>query len=455
VAEVWKNKRRERRGNLSTMQLKPSVWKDVIEHVRVHYPDLARGWFAGLHPAELSGGVLAIRAENSPQVRYLNDHCRRPFVEAAQAATGRLVGITFQSNNTEEVAHPPLSFEGEVASLPLSPDYRFDSFVTGRCNRLAHAASIAVAKRPGYAYNPLFIHGDVGLGKTHLLQAICHETRRNNPAQNLLYLSCDTFTNHFLEAVERGAMHQFRYRYRHVDILVIDDIQFLGERERSQEEFFHTFNTLHQSQRQIILSADCCPDEIPSLEDRLVSRFNSGLVALVDKPCLETRIAIVRTKAKLRCIEIGKDVAKLIASRIDSNVRELEGALSRIDLLSQTHGREIDVPLAMEALGVQSPARRVGIPDILDLVAARYNVRLSDLQGKKRTKSIVLPRQICMYLARKLTDLSLEEIGGYFGGRDHTTVIHGHRLVGEKRLADLQLDLSLDELASILRNGAR
>ncbi len=435
------------------MQLKPSVWKDVIEHVRVHYPDLARGWFAGLHPTELSGGVLAIRAENGPQVRYLNDHCRRPFVEAAQAATGRLVGIRFQSDSAEEVDHPPLSFEGETASLPLSTDYQFDNFVTGPCNRLAHAASVAVAGQPGNAYNPLFIHGDVGLGKTHLLQAICHETHQNNPNQNLLYISCDTFTNHFLEAVERGAMHQFRYRYRHVDILVIDDIQFLGERERSQEEFFHTFNTLHQSQRQIILSADCCPDEIPSLEDRLVSRFNSGLVALVDKPCLETRIAIVRTKAKLRCIEIGENVAKLIASRIDSNVRELEGALSRIDLLSQTHGREIDVPLAMEALGVQTPARRVGIPDILDLVTTRYNLKLSDLQGKKRTKSIVLPRQICMYLARVLTDLSLEEIGGYFGGRDHTTVIHAHRLVGERRATDPQLDLSVEELASVLRNG--
>ena len=436
------------------MGLNASVWKDLIEHVRLHYSDLARGWFNHLSPTDLSGGVLVIHAENGAQVRYLNGHCRRPFAEAAQAATGRLVTVRFESDAPEEKLEP-LSFEGEAGSLSLSGDHRFENFIIGPCNRLAHAASVAVAKQPGLGYNPLFIHGRVGLGKTHLLQAICHDIQDRNPSKNLMYISCETFTNHFLEAVEHGAIHQFRYRYRHVDLLVIDDIQFLGERERSQEEFFHTFNTLHQSQRQIILSADCCPDQIPSLEDRLVSRFNSGLVALVDKPCLETRIAIVRAKAKLRCIEVSQEVARIVASRIDSNVRELEGALARIDLLSQTRGERITPALALEALDVDGHIRSIGISEILSLISKQYNVRLSDLQGKKRTRSIVRPRQICMYLARELTKLSLGEIGGYFGGRDHTTVIHAHRLINTKRKDERQLDLALEELALALSNGAR
>lgn len=433
------------------MPMKPAIWEDVIQHVRVHYPDLARSWFTRLAPDDLSGGMLIVQAENNPQVRYLNEHCRRPFVEAAQAATGRLISVRFQADGAD--GDPvPLSFEQPTAPLRLSDDYRFGSFITGPCNRLAHAAAVAVAEQPGTAYNPLFVHGDVGLGKTHLLQAICHEIHGRSPDRNLMYISCETFTNHFLEAVQRGAMQQFRYRYRHVDVLVIDDIQFLAERERSQEEFFHTFNTLYQSQHQIVLSADSCPDDIPSLEDRLVSRFKSGLVALVDKPCLETRMAIVRAKAEARQLEVSEEVAKVIAARIDSNVRELEGALATIDLFSQTHGRAIDVALAMEALGVTRPSRATNIPDILNIVAKRYNVRLSDLQGKRRTKSIVLPRQVCMYLARALTALSLEEIGGYFGGRDHTTVIHAHRLIEKKRGADPQLDLSLEELTTTLRS---
>jgi chromosomal replication initiator protein len=431
-----------------------TAWDDVVEHVRVHYPDLARGWFVHLAPVELSRGVLVIRARNHPQLRYLNDHCRLAFAEAAQAATGRLVTAKFETDAPDEAELEPLSFERKDSMLPLSREYVFDNFIIGPCNRLAHAAATAAAERPGTAYNPLFVHGDVGLGKTHLLQAICHKVQKTDPDINLMYISCETFTNHFLEAVERGAIHQFRYRYRHVDVLVIDDIQFLAERERSQEEFFHTFNTLHQAERQIVLSADCSPEEIPSLEDRLVSRFNSGLVALVDRPCLETRMAIVRAKAKLRCIEISEEVVELIASRIDSNVRELAGALAKIDLMSQTHGGRMDATLAMEALGVPRPEPTIGVPAILNLFAKRYNLKLSDLQGKKRTRSIAFPRQMCMYLAREMTDCSLEEIGGYFGGRDHTTVIHAHRLIRSRRNDDPGLDQTLDDLAQNVRHDA-
>ncbi len=429
-----------------------STWNDVVEHMRLRTPELVRGWFAGLKPVDLNGGVLVVMAGNVPQVRYLNEHCRRAFAEAAQAAMGRLITVKFDTAVPNE--EPPVPrFDDDMALLKLSDDFVFPNFVTGPCNRLAHAASVAVADNPGRAYNPLFIHGDVGLGKTHLLQAICHAVRQHHPSANMVYISCETFTNHFLEAVERGALHEFRYCYRHADVLVIDDIQFLAERERSQEEFFHTFNTLYQSQRQIVLSADCSPASIPSLENRLVSRFNSGLVALVDRPCLETRMAIVRTKAKLRCIDMPEDVVKLVATQVDSNVRDLEGALAKLDLLSQTRGERIDASMALEALGAIVPRSLIGIPDILSCVTKRYNLRLSDMQGKKRTKSIAFPRQVCMYLARELTTLSLEEIGGYFGGRDHTTVIHAHRLIKKRRLEDPQLHSAIEDLQTNLRNA--
>ncbi|NOS99127.1 MAG: chromosomal replication initiator protein DnaA [Phycisphaerales bacterium] len=434
--------------------LKPSVWNEVVEYVRVHHPDLAHDWFSELVPQDLTGGVLVVAAANRPQVRYLDQQCRRAFAEAAQAALGRLISVSFESNGADEEPRAlPLSFEHDGAELSLSAECRFDRFITGPCNRLAHAAAVAVADRPGNAYNPLFLHGDVGLGKTHLLQAICHEVRERRGLRPM-YISCETFANHFLEAVERGAMQQFRYRYRHVDALIIDDIQFLGDRERSQEEFFHTFNTLYQSQRQIVLSADCSPAEIPALQDRLVSRFNSGVVALMDRPCLETRMAIVGTKAKARGIELPEDVIKLIAMQVDSNVRELEGALAKVDLLSQTRGAAINMSLALEALGQGARGRSVSIPDVLDLVSQRYQVRLSDLQGKRRHKSIVLPRQVCMYLARELTSMSLEEIGGYFGGRDHTTVIHAHRTITKRRSEVPSFDSTVEELTLVLRQGA-
>ena len=346
-----------------------------------------------------------------------------------------------------------LSSGSQPNQLLLNPDYTFDNFVTGPCNRLAHAAALAIADEPGRAYNPFFIHGSVGLGKTHLLQAICHAIRENRSDITSHYISCETFINDFIEAVELGGLHRFRFRYRHVDVLVIDDIQFLAERERSQEEFFHTFNTLHQSQRQIILSADCSPQEIPSLEERLISRFNSGLVALLDRPCLETRMAIIRKKAKLRCIEVPEEVVRLVAGRIDTNIRSLEGTLVKIDALSQTQSGAITLKVALEALGADS-GRAVKIPAILEAVSKRFEVKVSDLQGKKRSKAVTHPRHICIFLARQLTSQSLEEIGGYFGGRDHSTVLHASRTIERQAGEDPQFRAVLDEIASEVKNGA-
>jgi len=431
-----------------------STWRDIVSYVRLNYPDLSRGWFSQLSPRTLASGTLTVAAGNASQVSYLRRHCQRPFAVAAQAATGRLLTVDFESSADPQASGeriPSLSFE-EENELALNGDYVFDNFVVGPCNRLAHAAAVAVSEAPGRAYNPFFIHGSVGLGKTHLLQAVCQQVLEVAPASRIKFISCETFTNHFLEAVEKGAMNQFRYRYRNADVLVIDDIQFLAERERSQEEFFHTFNTLHQSHRQIILSADCPPPEIPSLEERLVSRFNSGLVTLLERPCLETRMAIIRKKAKMRCLDVPEEVVRLIAGAIDSNIRELQGALAKLELLAATRAGGIDLAAAEQVIGVDNGRRRVSIPEILELVGQRYNLRQADLQGKRRTKSVTRPRQICMYLARHLTDMSLGEIGGYLGGRDHTTVLHAERLIGERGTEDPALRRELQELKDQLLN---
>lgn len=434
--------------------IKASLWADMMGYLRANHPALVRGWFVQLTPRELQNGVLVITAANPAQARYLEQHCGRAFAEAARALTDRLVTVSFVSatDNADADEYGGLpAFAAEDAGLRLNRHYVFDNFVTGPCNRLAHAASVATAESPGRAYNPLFLHGNVGLGKTHLLQAVCHGIAERHAERRTLYLSCETFTNHFIEAVERGALNLFRYRYRHVDVLVIDDIQFLAARERSQEEFFHTFNTLHQSQGQIILSADCSPSEIPSLEERLVSRFNSGLVARLDPPCLETRMAIIRKKAKLRCLEIPEDAVHFIASRVDSNIRELEGALIKVDALSQMEGGRITLALAYQALGQSEETTPITIEDIILAVTSWYGVRAADLRSRKRHKSIARPRQVCMYLARGLTDHSLEEIGGYFGGRDHTTVLHASRLIAERRQEEPKLDEAVGEISQSLR----
>jgi chromosomal replication initiator protein len=435
-----------------------ALWADILAQVRINNPDLVRGWFTQLSPIGLDQGILEIRAVNSGQQRYLSDHCLRAFVEAAQAATGRLVTVRFSFQEEARPAPvtelPPLSFEQETEEVALNPNYVFDQFVTGPCNRLAHAACVAVSEAPGRAYNPLFLHGSAGMGKTHLLQATCHRILELSDPARVLYLSCETFTNHFIEAVEHGAMHTFRDRYRHVDVLVIDDIQFLAARERSQEEFFHTFNKLHQLQKQIILSADSPPSEIPSLEERLVSRFNWGLVARLDPPCLDTRIAIIRKKARNMGLEVGEDACLFIATRVTANTRELEGALLRIHALATCGNNQIDLALAQQALGDEPapPRLLITMENILQAVTEHYAVPRKDVQSRKRSKSIAFPRQICMFLARTLTQHSLQEIGGFFGGRDHSTVLHATRSIETLRDSDTQFRSTLDTITSSLRH---
>ncbi|HMB95660.1 MAG TPA: chromosomal replication initiator protein DnaA, partial [Tepidisphaeraceae bacterium] len=382
------------------------------------------------------------------QLNFCQSQCQQPFTSAAQQVTGRLIAVSFHCEN---LPRGGVFNEGDQP-LPLNPDYVFDHFVTGPCNRLPHAASIAVSDSPGHAYNPLFIHGGVGLGKTHLLQAVCQKLLERQDDARILYLSCDSFINQFISAIETGEMSQFRFRYRNVDMLVIDDIHFLAGRDRTQEEFFHTFNTLYHQHKQIILSADCPPSEIPELEERLVSRFNWGLVARIEKPCYETRLAILQKKAKMRGLVLPEDVVCYIAAKIENNTRELEGAITKIQGMSLLQNGKIDLDLAKAALGeINSPEqKRITIQQISDIVVKYYNVKMSDLQSKKRHKSIAFPRQVCMFLARRHTRYSLEEIGGYFGGRDHTTVLHAVRTVDADTQADREIARQLTQLETQL-----
>ena len=389
-------------------------------------------------PRQLTNGVIQVTVGTPAQLNFCQSQCQQPFTAAAQAVTGRLIAVSF---HCEHQPRGGVFNEGEQP-LPLNPDYVFENFVTGPCNRLPHAASVAVAEQPGKAYNPLFIHGGVGLGKTHLLQAVCQKLIERNGDQRILYLSCDSFINQFITAVETGEMNQFRFRYRHVDMLVIDDIHFLAGRDRTQEEFFHTFNTLYQSHKQIILSADAAPSEIPELEERLVSRFNWGLVARIEKPCYETRMAILQKKARMRGLALAEDVLCYVAGKVENNTRELEGAITKLQGMSLLNNGVIDIELAKAALGdsVTAEQKRITIQQIFDAVTKYYNVRLSDLQSKRRHKSIAFPRQVCMFLARRHTRYSLEEIGGYFGGRDHTTVLHAVRTVDSDCKEDREIN---------------
>jgi chromosomal replication initiator protein len=445
-------------------ELSDVVWADILGYVRTQHKPIARGWFGQLQPGPLDKGLLLIHAANDAQLIYLQENCMRPFVEAAQAATGHLVSVEFDlaaGDHASPTASPQLSstppaFQNENGLIRLNPDYVFENFVVGPCNRLAHASCVAVSESPGAIYNPLFIHGSAGLGKTHLLQAICQKVLDRAPATRISYMSCETFVNHFIEAVEKGALHGFRYRYRHVDLLVVDDIQFLAARERTQEEFFHTFNTLYQLHKQIVLSADCRPSEIPTLEERLTSRFNWGLVAGIDPPCLETRMAIIRKKMKMREMDLPEDVVMFLASKIQTNTRELEGALTRLRGMAALDGnRAIDIAMARRAMGNEEREQphNIQIQEIMSIVTERFGVKLSDLQGRRRSRSIALPRQVCMYFARELTEHSLGEIGGFFGGRDHTTVLHAHKLVQQRRQQDVTFRSRLEQIEATLRRN--
>ncbi len=321
----------------------------------------------------------------------------------------------------------------EPLELPINPRYTFNTFVVGSCNQFAHAAALAVAETPSKTYNPLFIYGGVGLGKTHLMCAIGQSIKHHNRHLRLSYISAEKFMNELINAIRYDKTMTFREKYRSIDILLIDDIQFIAGKERTQEEFFHTFNALYDSQKQIVISSDCPPREIPTLEERLHSRFEWGLIADIQPPDLETKVAILRKKAETEQLDLPDNVALFIASKIKSNIRELEGSLVRLTALSSLRGEPISISLAQEALKniVEEEERAVTIETIQKVVAEYYNMRVADLKSKSNSRNIAVPRQVAMYLCKILTKASLPEIGREFGGKHHTTVLHSVSKISE------------------------
>ncbi len=428
-------------------------WQALLSAVRAQYPMLYRAWFDALEPGQLTAGELRISAPDPTWVHYLRQHCIEAFAQVAMDLTGHLVSVSFSSPGEplpRRISLTPPS----LTQIPLDADYTFDEFVVGPSNRLAHAACQAACTQPGSLYNPLFIHGASGLGKTHLLQATCTLLMRSNPAMNVVYVSCEAFVNDFVRAIETGSLQEFRQLVRLADALVVDDVQFLQNRESSQEELFHTFNVLYQGRRQIILSADSPPSEIPTLEDRLVSRFNWGLVAQIDPPNRETRQAILQKKARLRGCEIPAEVLDFVAERVESNIRVLEGALTKLITETQLTGQPLTIELVRELLPSLAPpnARPLQVSDILHVVSQHFGIRLQELLGRRRTRSVNFPRQVAMYLARKLTSLSLEEIGMHFDGRDHSTILHAERAIEANRNANRQTAETLAMLTRQLQS---
>ena len=357
--------------------------------------------------------------------------------------------FTYTNKKTED--DPTPSFEMDT---PLNPHYNFGTFVVGEGNKMAHAAAFAVAESPGSLYNPLFIYGGVGLGKTHLMEAIGNHMLQVNPNSRVKYVTSEDFTNDYINAIRNNTTEQLREEYRNLDLLLIDDIQFLANKEGTQLEFFNTFNALHDRKKQIVMTSDRIPNEIPELQDRLVSRFRWGLTVEITPPDLETRIAILRSKVEEDHIDIGNDTLNYIAGQIDTNIRELEGALTKVQAFANLSGERITPSLASQALkGLHRVAKNeISIATIQKQVADFYNITQGDILGKKRVKQIVMPRQIAMYLSRELTDSSLPKIGNEFGGKDHTTVLHAIDKIETELKKDTDLQNDITKLKAKLRS---
>jgi chromosomal replication initiator protein len=348
--------------------------------------------------------------------------------------------------NAAAVTQAKLDFES--ANNQLNPRYTFDTFIVGASNQFAHAAAVAVAEQPSKSYNPLFLYGGVGLGKTHLMQAIGHSLKRRNPSLRLTYISAEKFTNEVIAAIRFERQAAFRDRFRNMDVLMVDDIQFIARAERTQEEFFHTFNALYDQQKQIVISSDCPPKEISSIEERLRSRFEWGLIADIQMPDLETKIAILQKKADNERVQIPDDVAEYIARSIKSNIRELEGALIRLMAFASLTGAEINLNTAQQVLKniIEIQDKKVTIEQIQKRVGEVYGLRAQDLKVRSNSKVIVLPRQVAMFLVKQLTSASLPEIGRQFGGKHHTTVLHSIHKIESRRLVDKDLNKTINRL---------
>lgn len=445
------------------------VWekaKDLIKS-KVN-PQTFETWFKPTQGVTVSSDSLTIEVPNSFFKDWLLDHHLELISGALKETCGENLKLKFsfvdQKKRAEILVDNPTvqpiaqavdKKYGPSNNLVLSPDYTLDNFVIGPSNELAFAAALAVAKSPAKAYNPLFIYGKVGLGKTHLMQAIAHYIFTKDQKIKIVYITSEQFTNQLINAIQHKTTTNFRERYRKVDVLLIDDIHFIAGKEATQEEFFHTFNALYDAHKQIMLTSDRPPKDIPALEERLVSRFAWGLIADIQPPNFETRVAILKNKVQRENAYVSDEVINYIAEKIKSNIRELEGALKRVVANAVLLKQKVTPDLARVILKdmVKEKEERIAADTILEVVAKYFNVRVSDIKGRRRTKQIVLPRQVAMYLIRKLTEHSLPEIGGLCGDRDHTTVIHAYEKIETDIKKDKKVRELVEDLTAQIRSG--
>ena len=430
-------------------------------------------WLKPTRFSHTNGAIIFVRVP-TPEFRHIGDKFGDLIQEAMDTFEPDYQDVKFITAE-EDPSAPPVRPDGGFApvSVPaiqpgagkqqrfdwnsaaqLNPRYTFDAFVIGAGNQFAHAAAQAVAERPSKAYNPLFLYGGVGMGKTHLMQAIGHEVKRRQPQAAICYVSSEKFTNEMINSLRYDRMTSFRDKFRNVDVLLIDDIQFLAQKERTQEEFFHTFNALHESMKQIVIASDRPPKELAEVEDRLRSRFEWGLIADIQPPDLETKVAILQKKAESERVSLATDLALYIASNVRTNVRELEGALIRLMAYCSLTGAEVNLVTAQQVLKnfIDSQARKITIDAIQKAVAEQFGLRVTEIKAKSNSRAIVFPRQIAMFLAKQMTEASLPEIGRQFGGKHHTTVMHSVDKIEQQRQSDKDLNRLLNKLTETLNS---
>jgi len=429
-------------------------WDEVLAKVeaKVNRHSFAT-WFRPTQFLRQDGSNLLVRVPNPQFKEWLAKNYHGVIVEALSEVGRGDLHVAFDCE-PDAAAVPEVAPDRDaVVTTSLNPKYTFESFVVGSSNQFAHAAARAVAEIPSKSYNPLFLYGGVGLGKTHLMHAVGHYIQARNRHLNLVYISSDRFINEMINAIRFDRLPAFRQKYRTIDVLLVDDIQFIAGKDRTQEEFFHIFNALHDAQKQLVISSDCPPRQIPTLEERLHSRFEWGLIADIQPPDIETKVAILRKKAEAERVEIPENVALFIASKVRTNIRELEGSLIRLIAYASLTGRDIDLPLTQEILRdlLQTDDKPITIEMIQKFVADHYNVKLTELKAKNNSKAVAVPRQIAMYLTKTLTHASLPEIGKGFGGKHHSTVIHSVRKIDTLRKRDPEFDRLINSFVQAFR----
>ncbi|HWP49270.1 MAG TPA: chromosomal replication initiator protein DnaA [Candidatus Limnocylindrales bacterium] len=466
--------------------MNPNLWENILKHIadRINRQSFET-WFRPVRPLSFESGTIKLGVPDQNFISWLNEHYLEVLLGAIKEVMGELPAVSFvvykesdEAKNSEVSSFPssremrerqmelptPIEtpyrknpsrvFEESEEEVALNPRYTFSTYVVGSGSRFAHAASLAVAEQMSSTYNPLFIYGGVGLGKTHLLHAIGHKTLGLRKKVRLLYISSERFVNELINSIRYDSLPSFREKYRQIDFLLIDDIQFIAGKDRTQEEFFHTFNALHNARKQIVITSDCPPKQIPTLEERLRSRFEWGLIADIQPPDLETKIAILQKKAEERKVHLPDEVALFIASKVKSNIRELEGCLTKVAASAAFKGCSINLELAQEVLQdlFDTKVKPITVDLVQKVVANYYQIPQQELKAQTRVKNIAFPRQVAMYLCRELTQLSLPEIGRSFGGKDHTTILHACRKIEQEMSKNPELRGLINKLKNLIQS---